>query len=185
MTDSYPTTAEDSRWEDPDWWDEDEDLEPESRGWRRGFLLIVAILVVVSLAAGPVYNLLEARNPPVAQNGLEVCGFDYCVVQDAVRSAGLEQEAGRLSNLILTDDQAVDLAGSLVDYLGIEPVELTVVERLGGRLGGIYDPTFRSILVERPATAWVVSHEVAHAAAPGHDADFQEVLLDLVEFQSP
>jgi hypothetical protein len=167
------------------WEDEQDDLATaEPSPWRRRVIMVVALLAALSLAAGPLYNLVDRGQPPTADNGLEVCGFDYCVVQDSMRAAGLEAESGELVNIILTDAEAAALGAELTDYLGIPPVDLAVVERLSGRLGGVYDPTHRTIVIERPATAWVVSHEVAHAVAAGHGGEFTAALVDLVEYQT-
>ncbi len=162
-----------------DWFDED---EADSSSRRRPFVVVVVLLVVVGLAALPLYSLFDGRNPPVADNGLEVCVFDYCQVEEAVREAGLNLEMARLANTILPEGEAKSLADSLTVYLGIEPVTLEVVDRLGGRLGGTYDPVTRSIVVERPANAWVVAHEVAHAVAGGHGEDFKRTLIDLADW---
>lgn len=164
-----------------EWDSEEDDFEgPPQPRWRRRLIVGVAILTAIALALVPLYNLLDRGEPYVADNGLEVCGYDYCTIQDAVRDAGLDLEMSRLSNLILGDDAAVALAEDLTSYIGVDDVGLTVVDRLGGRLGGVYDPTNRSIVIERPANAWVVVHEVAHSVAAGHGAEFQEVLIDLV-----
>jgi hypothetical protein len=170
----------------PELWDveEEELLDEPPSPWRRRVILIVAVLAAFSLAAGPLYNLIDRGQPPTADNGLEICGFDYCIVQDSIRDAGLEPESGELANLILTDDEARDLGMELTEYLEVDPIELTVVERLGGRLGGVFDPNHRTIVIERPATAWVVSHEVAHAVAAGHGGEFTAALVDLVEYQT-
>ena len=173
-----------------DLWEEDEDRsvntgrEDVSRevhrtvpGWRKPLLIGVSVVVIVALVLVPVYNALTA--PTVADNGLEVCGFDYCIVEEAVRDAGLELEMSRLYNTVLDDGEAVALAHLLTDHLDVDPVGLTVVEALEGRLGGIYDPATRSIEIERPARAWTVLHEVAHVVEGGHGEDFQEVLIEL------
>lgn len=160
----------------------EDDLEPlEKPWWLRPTLIVVAALTALSLAAVPVYNVFRA-GPTIADNGLEVCGFDYCIVQDAVRDAGLADEMSRLSNTFLTDTEAQRLADVLTDYLGVDPVRLTVVTHLDGDLEGQYDPNTRSIVIERPARAWTVAHEVAHSAAFGHGDDFQRTLIDLATF---
>ncbi len=161
-------------------WDlTEEDFEPLERPWWvRPTLILVAAITALSLAAVPLYNVF-AQPRPVAANGLEVCGFDYCIVEEAVRDAGLGSEMSRLSNTLLTDEDAKRLADSLTDYLGVDRVGLTVVDRLEGDLEGQYDPAARLITIERPARAWIVAHEVAHVVAGGHDEDFQRVLIDL------
>lgn len=164
----------------PEDWFGDDATEYTPR--KRPFVTIVALIVVVGLAALPLYSLFDGRNPPLADNGLEICGFDYCQVVEAVGRSGLDLEMARLANQILPESEARALADELTAYLGIEPVTLSVVDRLGGRLGGIYDPATRSIIIERPANAWVVAHEVAHAVAAGHGQDFTTTLIDLADW---
>ena len=162
-----------------DWDLTEEDFEPLERPrWVRPVLIIVAAITAVSLAAVPLYNVF-AQPRTVAANGLEVCGFDYCIVEEAVRDAGIGNLMSRLSNTLLTDEDAKRLADSLTDYLGVDPVGLTVVDRLDGDLEGQYDPAVRLITIERPARAWIVAHEVAHVISGGHDSDFQRTLIDL------
>ncbi|MEX1094212.1 MAG: hypothetical protein WEB67_08280 [Acidimicrobiia bacterium] len=162
-------------------WDADDDeLEaaPPPRG-RRPAVVILAILVALGLAILPLQSLFDGTTPAVSDSGLEICGYDYCIVREAVVEAGLDLEMSRLANTLLDDAGAVALANELTDYLGVDPIALSVVDELGGRLGGVYDPSTRSILIERPANAWVVAHEVAHAVAPGHGEEFQQVLVDV------
>lgn len=160
-------------------WDPDEaDLEPLPQPrWRRPLLIAVAVITAVAIAVVPLYNVLFTDT--VADNGLEICGFDYCVVQDAVREAGLDLTMSRLSNTFLDEEGARLLADELTTYLGIEDVGLRVVDDLDGRLGGVYDPGSRSITIERPARAWTVLHEVAHAVVGGHGEEFQDVVIEL------
>lgn len=155
------------------------DVADDSPGpaWRKPLLIGVSVVVIVALVWVPVYNALTA--PTTADNGLEVCGFDYCIVEEAVRDAGLELEMSRLYNTVLADGEAIALARLLADFLGVDPVGLTVVDDLDGRLGGVYDPEKRSIEIERPARAWTVLHEVAHVVEGGHGEDFQQVLIEL------
>ncbi len=157
---------------------EEEIYEPEQPTWRRGVLITTALLVAASLILVPIYNVL-VTDDNVADNGLEVCGFDYCVVNDAVRAAGLELVQARLAASILDDSEAGQLKDHLVGLLAIEPIELRIVDDLEGRLGGFYDAESRTIVVARPANSWVILHEVAHAEARGHGAEFQTVLIDL------
>lgn len=160
-------------------WDlTEEDFEPlPPPPWRRPLLIVVAFLTAVAMAAVPIYNVISART--VAENGLEVCGFDYCVVQEAAQEAGVDLTMSRLANTFLDDDEARAFADRLTDHLDIAPVGLQVVDALEGRLGGVYDRTARSISIERPARAWTVLHEVAHAVEPGHDEGFQRLVIDL------
>lgn len=164
-----------------DEWDaDDEELEaPPPPRWRRPAVVILAILVAASLAILPLQSLFDGTTPAVSDSGLEICGDDYCIVREAIVEAGLDLEMSRLANTLLDDAAAMALADELAAYLGIQRVDLEVVDDLGGRLGGVFDPATRSILIDRPANAWVVAHEVAHAIAPGHGEEFQRVLIDL------
>lgn len=178
-SDDYPF----EEWEDG--WDlEDEDLEPiEPPPWRKPLLIGVAALTALAMAIVPLYNVFFGRT--VADNGLEVCGFDYCVVVEAVRDAGLDLTMSRLANTFLDDEETRDLVDAATDYLGLAPVGLEVVDDLEGRLGGVYDPAERMIRIERPARAWIVLHEVAHVEESGHDEDFQSVLIELARWADP
>ena len=160
--------------------DDSEDLTPPA--WRRSVIIAVALITAVAMAAIPLYNLIGASRPAVADNGLEVCGFDYCIVQDEVRSAGLDLAMSRFSNVVLDDEGASRLADLLVDYLNIQPVSVVVVDRLEGRVGGLYDPPSRTIFIERPARAWTVLHEVGHAVGSGHGDEFLAAVIDLTEW---
>ena len=164
---------------------DDEELEPipPSR-WRRSAVVAIAALVAVSLAILPLQSLFDGTTPAVSDSGLAICGDDYCVVRESIVEAGLDLEMSRLANTLLDDAAAVALANELTDYLGIDRVTVEVVDDLGGRLGGVYDPSTRSILIDRPADAWVVAHEVAHAVAPGHGEEFQRALIDLARYLS-
>lgn len=148
--------------------------------WRRPVLITVAAVTAVAMALVPLYNVIFARS--VADNGLEICGFDYCVVQEAMRDSGVDLIMSGLANTFLDDDAARVLAYDAADYLDIARVGLQVVDDLERRLGGVYDPETRSILIERPARAWTVLHEVAHAIEPRHGDAFQEVLADLTRW---
>ena len=164
-----------------DWDLEDEDSEPLSPPpWRKPLLIAVAALTAVAMALVPLYNVVFA--PTIADNGLEVCGFDYCVVQDAVREAGVDLVMGSLSTSFLDEQEAQDLADRLTEHLDIDPIRLHVVQDLDGRLGGFYDSERRAISIERPARAWTVLHEVAHAVETGHEEPFQEVVVDLASW---
>lgn len=161
-----------------DWEFDDTDEGPlEAPAWRRPFLAAVSLLVVAAMAVLPLYNLIDSR--PVADNGLELCGFDYCVVQEAVRAAGLEPTMSRLANTYLPDEEARVFAAELVALLGEAPVTVAVVDRLGGRIEGQYDPASRTILVERPVRAWTVLHEAAHVPGGGHGTDFLRTVIGL------
>lgn len=159
--------------------EEDLDVLPPPL-WRRPVLITVAAVTAVAMALVPLYNVIFARS--VADNGLEICGFDYCVVQEAMRTSGVDLIMSGLANTFLDDEAARGLANEAADYLDVAPVGLQVVDDLEGRLGGVYDRETRSILIERPARAWTVLHEVAHAIEPGHGEAFQEVLADLTRW---
>ena len=159
----------------------EEDFEPlPPPVWRKPLLIAVAALTAIAMAVVPLYNVFSARS--VADNGLEICGFDYCVVQEAMRVSGVDLAMSNLANTFLDDEEARALADDAADYLDIAPVGLRVVDDLERRLGGFYDPETRSILIERPARAWTVLHEVAHAAESGHGEAYLEVLTDLARW---
>ena len=166
-----------------DGWDAEDESEPIVKPpWRRGVIIAVAVITVVAMATVPLYNLINGARTPVADNGLEVCGFDYCVVQDAVRAAGLDLAMSRFSNMFLDSEEAARLADLLTERLGIQPVSVVVVDRIDGPVGGQYDPETRTVLLERPVRAWTILHEVSHAGAFGHGEDFQRVLIDLTDW---
>lgn len=171
-----PDDREESLFEE---WDLDEDdLEPMPEpAWRRPLLIVVAAITALALAAVPLYNVVFTDT--TAENGLDVCGFDYCVVQEGVRSAGLDLVMSRLANTFLTEEEARALADELTGHLGVEPVGLVVVQEIDGRIGGVYDPQTRRVTIESPARAWTVLHEVAHVVAGGHGEDFIAVVVDL------
>lgn len=154
---------------------------PIAPSWRRPLLIGVAAITALAMALLPLYNLFN-QGRPVADNGLEVCGFDYCIVQDAAIAAGLNEEMSMLAATFLSDEEAGDLADALLDELGERDVRFVVVDRLDGDVKGQYQPDERRILVERPVRAWIVVHEVAHAASSGHDDDFQRVLIGLTDW---
>jgi hypothetical protein len=164
-------------------WDlEEEPFEPvPPRPWRRRLIIAVAALTAFAMAAVPLYNLID-RSPPVADNGLAVCGFDYCIVQDGMRRAGEDGPMNLLANTYLTDAEAERLASTLVTHLGEAPVRFVIVDHLDGQIKGQYSPSTRTIVVERPASAWIVLHEVAHAMSSGHGENFQVTLVDLTRW---
>jgi len=167
-------------WDLGDWDAEDEGYEETAPpAWRRPVIIGVALVTVLAMAAVPLYNLIAGGQRAVADNGLEVCGFDYCVVQEAVRNTGLDLAMSRFANIHLDDEGASRLADLLVEYLNVQPVSVVVVDRLDGRIEGQYDPPTRTILLERPARAWTVLHEVAHAVSSGHGDDFLSAVVDL------
>ena len=167
-------------WESP----EDTDEELEYRPWRRPLIIAVALATVIAMALVPLYNLINGSQRLVAANGLEVCGFDYCIVQEALTDAGLDQTMARLSAIRLSDEEAVRLANALTSYMGVEPVSVLVVEQIEGGIDGRYDPTSRTVVVDRPVVAWTIVHEVAHARAPSHGSDFLAVMIELTAWLS-
>ncbi len=179
---------EDHHGEEPpfeDWlgeWDahDDEHGPPDPPPWRKPVLIVTAAVTALAVALVPLYNVFFARN--VADNGLEVCGFDYCVVVEAVTDAGLDLTMSRLSTAFLDDAAAAELTDAAIDHLDVAPVGLEIVDDLEGRLGGLYDPATREIRIERPARAWTVLHEVAHTRESGHGEDFQRVLIQLARW---
>ena len=158
----------------------EEDLEPIAAPWRRPLLMGVAALTAAAMLLIPMYNVL--RGQQVADNGLEVCGFDYCIVQDAMIAAGLNEEMSRLANTFLDDDEADLFASALLERIGERDVAFQIVDRLDGEIKGQFDPDTRTIIVERPVRAWIVVHEVAHAEGAGHGQDFRDALIDLTEW---
>src|SRR5688572_26768078 len=77
-------------WDDAEWLEDefDDDPAPPPPVWRRRLLMAVGLLVAAAMLTGPIWNIVEGATPEVSDGGLELCGFDYCVVQDAVRAAG-------------------------------------------------------------------------------------------------
>ena len=148
--------------------------------WRRRLIIGVAVIVVIAMALVPLYNIIDRGALPVADNGLELCGFDYCIVQDGIRDAGLNLAMSRLANTYLPDSEAEQLGVALLAHLNEEPVDFVMVDHLDRRISGQYFPDTRTIFIERPARAWIVVHEVAHTAASGHGEDFQAAVIDLV-----
>jgi hypothetical protein len=171
---------------DENWFFDPDDLDPDDLEpvppppWRQPLLIAVAALTAVALAIVPLYNVIAGS--PVSDSGLEICGFDYCIVQEAVGEAGLNSTMSRLSHTFLDEDDARALANELADYLGIPPVGLRVVDRIEGRIGGFYDPVDRVVEIESPARAWTVLHEVAHAVETGHGPAFQQVVIELTAY---
>lgn len=162
--------------------DEDpEDTEPLRPPWWRPVLIGIAAVTAAAMLLLPLYNVINSGQA-VADNGLEVCGWDYCVVQDAARQAGIGDTMSLLANTFLSDDEARRLASTLLDHLNESNVSFVVVDRLDGDLKGQYDPASRTITVERPVRAWIVLHEVAHVRAGGHGEDFQDALIGLTRW---
>lgn len=149
--------------------------------WRRPVLIAVAAITAFAMALVPLYNVID-RSPPIADNGLEVCGWDYCIIQDAARRAGIEETMSRLANTFLADQGAADLTETLLAQIGAPNVRLAIADRIAGSSAGRYDPMARVITVERPVRAWTIVHEVAHVRGPGHGSQFQERLIMLARW---
>lgn len=160
----------------------DDELQPALSGWRRRSAMWIAGIVAVSMMSVPLWNVLEARQPPVADNGLEMCGFDYCDVFEAVRQAGYDAELLRLANRYLSDEEARSLTDRLVAELGTGPVTVRVVDRLPGATAGRFMGSERLIELQRPVRTWTVVHEAAHTVGGGHGAEFQDTLVDLIDW---
>lgn len=157
-----------------------DDEVAESSRWRRWLVVAIAAGLAAVLLGGPVLQLVDRANPQIADNGLEVCGADYCVVQDAVNGAGYGATMARLTMTRLSAEGAQALADELAAVLDVDPVPVVVVAELEGPTAGSYDPARRTIAVERPPNAWVVTHEMAHVRSSGHGDAFVTTLLDLV-----
>lgn len=167
-------------WDEFDASSDDEIDEPAAHPpWRRRAITVIGAIVAVAMLAVPVWNLIDGATPEVSDSGLELCGFDYCVVQDAVRDAGLGLVMSRMANTYLEGSEVQALADDLMAYLGVDGVTTEIVDRLDRRIAGKYDPSERLILLERPVRAWIVVHEVAHTVSLGHGEDFQETIIDL------
>jgi hypothetical protein len=164
------------------WIEVDSEFEEpvEAPVWRRGLIMSIAALAVVALAGSQLWNLVDRGAPPIADNGLEICGFDYCVVQDAIRAEGLGAEMTRLASIYVSLDDARALATALTEEMGEDPVTVEMVDRLDGRTAGQYSSSARTIWLERPARAWIVLHEAAHIREGGHGDRFVAVLAELI-----
>lgn len=169
-------------WSEEDLWDVEPDPPPPPPRWRRRVITAVGVLVAAAMLAGPVWNIFDRANPPLSDSGLELCGFDYCIVQDAVREAGFSVTMSRLANTYVDEEDARGFASELLAYLGEESVTVEVVDQLDGRIAGQYQGADRLILLERPVRAWIVLHEVAHVVASGHGEIFQESIIDLARY---
>jgi hypothetical protein len=180
IEDHHPEESPFDDW--PEEWDsyDDEHEPPAPPPWRKPVLIVTAAVTALAMALVPLYNVFFTRD--VADNGLEVCGFDYCVVVEAVTEAGLDLTMSRLSTTFLDDTEAARLTDAATDHLDVASVGLEIVDDLEGRLGGLYDPSTREIRIERPARAWTVLHEVAHTRESGHGDGFQRVLIELARW---
>jgi hypothetical protein len=164
-----------------DHWSPNEEA-PEERGpsWRRRLIPAVTVVALLAMLMLPFYSLIDSVNRPRAENGLEICDFDYCVVQEAVREAGLGTEMTRLASIVLSEEEAARLLHVILAHLEVPPVRFEVVDDLGGRTAGLYEPATRTIRVERPIRAWTIAHEAAHTLASAHGGAFTRVLIEIV-----
>lgn len=165
-------------------WDEDDDWPPAGDSRRRRWIRRIAWVAAVAVATIPFWNVIGGSTARYADNGLEVCTFDYCVVEEAVDEAGHRITMARLSEERLDDRQAQDFADRLREVVDGPPVTVEVVDNLPGDIGGRYLGEERVIEVRRPATRWIVIHEVAHSVGAGHGSDFEDALITLVEWVS-
>ena len=170
----------DEDWEVDDWEPIRED--PISRrtlptSWR-----VIGVVAALSMLAIPIFNLIDARSPQIAANGLEVCRFDYCIVEQYVIDVGLGRTMAEMSSIIVPDAEVQSYVDAMIDVVGGPSVTAEVVDELPGDLGGRYSPAERLIQIDRPATVWIIAHEVAHTVSTGHDEEFQETLVQLGRF---
>lgn len=161
--------------------DDTEDIAAPSR-LRRWTVGAVAAGLAAVLLSGPLLQILDRANPQIADNGLAVCGVDYCVVQEAMNASGYGATMARLTMTRLSDGEAQALADELAAVLGVGSVPVTVVASLEGPTAGSYDPSRRVITIERPATAWIVVHEMAHVRSAGHGPEFLDTLVELASY---
>jgi hypothetical protein len=173
--------TEDGEWGAADWGGDDWDLIPEEaitrrpvpRSWR-----LIGIVAVLSMLVLPLLGLLNAR-PQFADNGLEVCRFDYCEVERQALDEGIGGTMAAMSSIIVPDSEVQAVVDELTLVVGGPSVTAVVVDRLPGDLAGRYDPSERLIEIDRPANLWVIAHEVAHTVASGHGDDFMAALIEL------
>lgn len=159
--------------------EEDDDVDEPARrrlgwGWR-----IAGIVTALAMLVLPLWNVVRGATPQVADNGLEVCSFDYCVVEEQVRAAGFGDVMIRQSGVIVPDAEVQSYVDAFSDVVDGPPVTAEVVDDLPGELGGRYITSDRVIQIDRPATVWIIAHEVAHSVGSGHDDDFMDALLEL------
>ena len=164
--------------------DEIDDFEPyvstRSRlGWK---VRVVALAAAMSMLAIPLYNVIDGASPQIADNGLEVCRIDYCLIEERVRSAGLGDVMVGMAASVVPDPEVQSFVDVMVIVVGGPDITASVVDELPGDLGGRYSPATRRIEIDRPATVWLIAHEVAHSVSTGHGEEFQETLIELAEF---
>lgn len=119
---------------------------------------------------------------PTTGDQLDVCEWDYCVVQSEIGEFRIEQFAYTIDL-----DEALAIVEAVTESLDLSPVTVQS-EDLQGDLGGYYDPSTDSITLDEPIVTWTVIHEVAHhivheqhgAEAWSHGPEFLETLDALV-----
>lgn len=148
-------------------------------GWK---VRLVALTAALSMLAIPLYNVIDGASPQIADNGLEVCRIDYCLIEQRVRAAGLGDVMVGMAASVVPDSEVQSFVDTMVGVVGGPDIAAFVVDELPGDLGGRYSPAARSIEIDRPATVWLIAHEVAHSVSTGHGEEFQETLIELGEF---
>ena len=159
-----------------------EDDPPRRDPRRRAVLGGVAALIAAAMLAIPFWQVIDGVNPPISDTGLEICRFDYCIVQEAVIDAGLGPVMTEMSGTFLDLEEAQAFADLLLSELGGLPITVVEVTRLDGRASGRFITATRTAEVERPMSRWTVMHEVVHSEEPGHGEDFLEELIDLARW---
>lgn len=164
--------------------DEIDDFEPflprrPRVGWK---VRVVALAAALSMLAIPLYNVIDGASPQIADNGLEVCRIDYCLIEQRVRDAGLGNVMVGMAASVVPDSDVQSFVDAMVRVVGGPDLAAFVVDELPGDLGGRYSPATRTIEIDRPATVWLIAHEVAHSVSTGHGEEFQETLIELGEF---
>lgn len=175
--------SDDIDWQVDDWQDADWESIPDEpirrrlpTSWR-----VIGVVAALSLLVIPVLNLINA-GPRFADNGLEICRFDYCVVERQVFDAGLGGTVAVMSSIIVPDEDVQSVVDELIAVVGGPAVTVEVVAELPGDLGGRYIASEGLIELDRPVNLWVIAHEVAHAVAPGHEDEFIATLVELARY---
>ena len=101
--------------------------------------------------------------------------------QDVI-DVGLGRTMAEMSSIIVPDAEVQSYVDAMIDVVGGPSVTAEVVDELPGDLGGRYSAAERLIQIDRPATVWIIAHEVAHTVSTGHDEEFQETLVQLGRF---
>ena len=115
---------------------------------------------------------------PTGGDYLEVCDWDYCVVQDLIGEGGIDPFLYEIS---LAEARAI--AGEVTKAWDVPSVPVTS-EPIPGELAGYYDPQVVAITLDEPIIAWALLHELAHhivrhthgTDALSHGLEFLETL---------